>query len=534
MYKRLIASFSTLVLLLCILTARLALLSTADTLSQAATQQSTFTLDISSTRGRIYDFALRPLTGRNGAWRAAVLPCAQSSAVLLRAMPPEERPALLRQIETLMPFVCTVPTDALYARGIDVFWIPQRCTDVQTALHLIGGLDAATGHGASGLEKAYDQLLTSAGGTLRMRYSTDALRRPIPGESPEVLNSGYHTGAGLVLTLDRDIQELAERAAASIQKGAVVVMDPYTGNIKASVSRPTYNPNDMSTALNSSDSPFINRAFYAYPVGSTMKVLTACSALEQGVPPSRTFCCEGSVEVGNVIFRCHNLSGHNLLDMTGALAHSCNPYFITLALQIGGPTLLFKASQLGFGCAAELAPGMRTQPGTLPTPKELIAPAATANFGFGQGILTATPLQIASLVSAMANGGGAITPRLVEGTTTDGKTFASHTATYAAVPVFAPAAARMVRDMMISVVEQGSGTTATPRHGGAGGKTASAQTGRFVDGVEEVHAWFSGFYPAKNPQYTIVVLVEGGDSGSEAACPVFKAIADGLDALHLN
>ena len=81
---------------------------------------------------------------------------------------------------------------------------------------------------------------------------------------------------------------------------------------------------------------------------------------------------------------------------------------------------------------------------------------------------------------------------------------------------------------MIGVVEEGSGRSAKPERGGAGGKTASAQTGQFLDGEEIVHAWFAGFYPAEEPAYTIVVFVEGGDSGSETACPVFREIADGL------
>ena len=135
---------------------------------------------------------------------------------------------------------------------------------------------------------------------------------------------------------------------------------------------------------------------------------------------------------------------------------------------------------------------------------------------------------MANLVSAVANGGGAVEPRLVAGSTSDGEHIENQTAVYSAKRVFLPSAAQKVKEMMIAVVNEGSGKNAMPKHGGAGGKTASAQSGQFVDGKETVHAWFSGFYPAEKPRYTIVVLAEGGESGSDAACPVFAEIADGL------
>lgn len=213
--------------------------------------------------------------------------------------------------------------------------------------------------------------------------------------------------------------------------------------------------------------------------------------------------------------------------MRGALEHSCNPYFISLALELGGAPLLYKAQQLGFGTAFEAAPGFRSYSGTLPTARELLAPAATANFGFGQGALTATPVQIACLVSAIANGGGAVTPRLVAVPPWTAPRSPIRPPFTLPAPVFLPEAAEQIRRMMVSVVEEGSGKNAKPRRGGAGGKTASAQTGQYLDGEEVVHAWFAGFYPAEEPRYTIVVFCEGGDSGGDRACPVFKEIADG-------
>ncbi len=523
--------FCTTILCFSLLVTRLSELATQPTLLSAADQQSATVLLVAQTRGTIYDRSLRPLTGIETQQIAAVLPCNQAADALMRQTPSQDREALLQKLTGMKPFLWQVDTDAIYARGVEVFPVAKRYLDQQPAIHLIGQLDAATGQGASGLELAYDSLLTAAGGSLQMRYFIDALGRGIQTAPPERIDTGYQTGAGLVLTLDRELQQLAERAAVPLERGAVVVMDSQTGDLLAVASVPTFNPNDPAAAMGDPGLPFLNRAFCAYSVGSTFKMLVAATALEQGYSVERSFACTGAIEVLDQTFHCHNLAGHGTLDMKGALEHSCNPYFISLALELGGAPLLYKAQQLGFGTAFEAAPGFRSYSGTLPTARELLAPAATANFGFGQGVLTATPVQLACLVSSIANGGGAVTPRLVAGSTTNGLSITTPTASYSPRQVFLPEATEQVRQMMVSVVEEGSGKTARPEHGGAGGKTASAQTGQYQDDKEVVHAWFAGFYPAEEPRYTIVVFCEGGDSGSDRACPVFKEIADGIAAL---
>ena len=532
MMKRTLVAFGCMIFLFGMLVIRLSFLTSGTGLSKAAAQQSNYVLNVGTTRGIIYDCNMERLTNRDKKYLAAVMPCPQAADALMEATPVSGRAALLKRLEELTPFVCEVNREDIYAKGVEVFETHERYDDDQLAVHIVGQIDPATGQGGSGIEKALDEYLGATGGSLKVRYATDAANRALAGTAPEVVDTGYSSGAGVVLTLDAGIQAVAEEAAKSIERGAVVVMDAFTGDIKASVSRPAYNPNDMADALNDKNSPFINRPFYAYSVGSTFKLLVAATALEQGYPVNRKYDCQGLVEVGDQVFHCHNLNGHGVLDMTGALEKSCNPYFITLALQIGGPTLAYKAQELGFGRPAEFAPGYRTQSGNLPTYDELSSPAAVANLGVGQGQLLATPIQMATLISAIANGGNAVVPRLVEGYTDDGETISSHTPVYAQNAVFTRAASTTVRSLMVSVVEEGSGKKAKPETGGAGGKTASAQTGQYVDGAEVVHAWFAGFYPAENPLYTIVVLVEGGDSGSDTACPVFKQIADGIARLN--
>ena len=215
--------------------------------------------------------------------------------------------------------------------------------------------------------------------------------------------------------------------------------------------------------------------------------------------------------------------------MLHAMEKSCNPYFVSLIQLTGGESVAAKAAAIGFGSSLELADGIRASAGRLPTYEELSVPGQTANFGFGQGYLTATPLQIAQLMAAIANDGAAVTPKLIAGYTQDGQEISEHTPTYAPRQVIRESAALQVQQMMIGVVEEGSGTKARPRAWGAGGKTASAQTGTYDEAGEEiVQAWFAGFYPADEPQYAIAVLAEGMESGGDYAAPVFAEICDAI------
>ncbi|MBQ5322766.1 MAG: hypothetical protein J6J07_04935 [Oscillospiraceae bacterium] len=139
-----------------------------------------------------------------------------------------------------------------------------------------------------------------------------------------------------------------------------------------------------------------------------------------------------------------------------------------------------------------------------------------------------------SLVSAVANGGKAVTPKLVLGIFDKNGNFES-TPDYAENPVMSEKTANILRKMMINVVENGSGENAKPKNGGAGGKTASAQTGQFdSEGNEIIHAWFVGFYPAENPKFAVAVFAEGMDSGGDFAAPIFKKICDGINLLNYN
>jgi penicillin-binding protein 2 len=320
--------------------------------------------------------------------------------------------------------------------------------------------------------------------------------------------------------------------AQGCERGAAVVLDVHTGDVLGMASLPDFNPASIADFLEREDAPFINRAISGFSIGSAFKTLISAAALEAGYRTTHRYTCEGTVEVGGVRFRCNNNAIHGDIDMARALEVSCNTYFIELGWRLDERFMLTLMRNLGLGSAQTLAPNMETQSGNVPELPELRSPAAVANFSFGQGSLLSTPLQMACAMATIANGGKAVSPRLVVGSTPDGLVITNPTRVYASNQVLSQRTAQGVQQLMVDVIERGSGRPARPIRGGAGGKTSSAQTGRIIDGVEEVHAWFAGFYPAENPRYSIVVFVEGGVSGETVAAPIFKQIADGIGGLE--
>lgn len=526
---------------------RLAILSSGEELAAAGTAQGSKTLTVAANRGMIYDRNLEPLVNRETFYRAAVMPTQQAVQAITRMLP-DTSEAILELAKQRNPFTLDVPSPYIYAKGVSVFEVFSRYSDPPLAPHIVGYTDSAGSRGLSGIEKAYDAFLTRDDAVIKVSYQADVMGNPVQGTVPVTERSGYQVSEGVVLTLDARIQEICRKAALAqyppqedaklertpIAKGGVLVMEPNSGNILACVSFPEFSQNDVAASLEAEDSPFLNRCLCAYNAGSPFKLAVAAAALENGVSRYHTYTCKGYEDVGGQIFYCNNLSGHGEIDMKTAVAESCNTYFIHLMGIIGPDTVMQTARSMGFGSADLLAEGIIGAEGTLPELDELhLLPAEAANFAFGQGKLLATPLQLAQMISVIANGGNSVTPRLVEGyTDASGTAVTQHEPVYAANSVLLPRTAAYLREFMVEVVENGSGIYAQPEEGSAGGKTGSAQTGIYRDGEELVHAWFAGFYPDVSPKYVIVIFVEEGESGAHAAAPVFKEIVDHLAQLE--
>lgn len=498
-------------------------------LEQAAQSQSAYTLQITTTRGQIYDRNLQPLTDTEQRNYLAVLPTDDAVQACAEQITGTSRRLALDAAAQGTPFVLPLEDgQKVYAADVENFTVSSRLPhdpSEQLAVHLLGYLDGE-GNGVSGIEQAYNDRLAAAGEQVTVRCQVDALGRPMENGTMQVEGSSRPPQQGVILTLDKRMQQVVEQVGEQIDQGAIVVMDVHTGAITASASFPQYDPYHLEAALEDAGQPLINRALLPYCVGSSFKLSVAAAALEEGISPSFLVDCVGGTTVAERIFYCHNRAGHRETDLKRAIEQSCNPYFIKLGQETGAEQLLGMAKALGFGQETQLADGVIAQAGNLPTLGELSSPHELANFSFGQGKLTATPVQIAAMVSAVANGGMAVTPHLVMGTTEDGQTVQEKESP-APVRVFSQQTAAFLQKAMIGVVEEGSAPLAQPNQGGAGGKTASAQTGLYdEEGEEIVHAWFAGFFPAQNPQYAAVILIEGGEYGGQVASPLFAQLVD--------
>lgn len=512
---------------------RIYLLSMSSGLQQAAAEQSSYTLTVTTTRGRIYDRRMQPLTDTEQHDLIAVLPTAQAAQDCAKQIEGTARRAALDRIAQGTPFLLDITgkdgeREKVYSQDVENITtaarLPHDPTE-QRAVHLLGYRDSE-GKGLTGIERAFDSRLEKAGEPVRVRCQVDALGRALEQGRMQLEGNAHPPKDGVVLTLDSRMQQIVEQVGSQIDRGAVVVMEVDSGELIACASFPSYDPYRLESALKDERKPLINRALMPYCVGSSFKLAVAAAALEQRIPPSFSVNCVGGTTVAGRIFYCHNHAGHRQTNLRRAIEQSCNPYFIRLGQKAGAQALLGMAQALGFGQETVLAEGITARQGTLPSLEELSSPHELANFSFGQGKLTATPVQVAAMVSAVANGGLAVSPKLVLGSTTDGSTLEPQQQT-APVRVFSERTAQILREDMIGVVEQGSATMAKPQQGGAGGKTASAQTGILdEDGEEVVHAWFAGFFPAQQPRYAAVVLIEGGEYGGQVASPIFRQIVD--------
>ena len=501
---------------------RVALIMDAD-YSTAAAVNSARTVTVATSRGYIYDRNYVPLVNRVKQHQAAVLPCAQA----LEALGGNFDDTQVDILQDGKPYVVST-----FYRRPDTDTVKYFDTAIRygtSAAHIVGYTNAE-GSGVCGIEQSFDALLSDTSGTVEVSYTADAWGNALPTGSLTLREKNYDSKGGVRLTLDSYIQEVCEAAAEQFRltAGAIVVLKADTAEILASVSVPTFDPANPAASLQDETSPFLNRALTPYATGSIFKVVTAAAALEQGIDPNFSYTCTGSIDVGGTIFHCHKHDGHGTLDMTGALANSCNTYFIALAQEIGGKPILELSKQLGLGSSNALAASITDATGTLPDEKSLSNSGEIANFAFGQGTLSTTPLQMAAVYAAIANGGIYIRPYLLmEQLNNHGDAVAEYIPD-AGVRVMQTTTAETIGGMLQVTVTDGSGRNAQPSTTTAAGKTATAQSGIFSDGEEILRTWFCGYFPADNPEYVISVMKENGSSPTTDCAPIFKFIADSL------
>lgn len=531
MSKRIVAVFSIFCVLFCLLNIRIASLAGSQELKETADNQRSYTLTAGNSRGQIYDRKFMSLVNTETEEVYAVLPQPETTSKLLESVDNTERNVLLESLQQGRPFLTDLFTSALTVDGVTSIERAKRYSSGQLASHLIGYIDSG-GNGVTGIEKAYDDFLSEMGEEIKINYTLNGIGAALNTDGTKVQRTG-NADAGVVLTIDREIQAVCENIGAkSVDKGAIVVMDPSTGKLLACASFPAYDPNDIASSLNEENGPLLNRCFSAFPVGSTFKIVLAAAALEAGYSPSLSYNCTGRIDVKDRPFNCHLLSGHSVLDMQGAMVESCNTYFIDLGLQLGAENIVSTASNFSFGRQTELAKGVFTSAGNLPRVEELPNPADVANLSFGQGRLLATPVQICQMIASVANGGHTPVAQLVEGTTLDGKTLNETVETAAPIYAMSEGTAATLQSFLKACVDDKENMRAKPTRVSAAGKTGTAQTGSFDEnGVEILDTWFAGYFPAEQPKYAVAVLVEGGRTGNLSAGPVFAEIADTIAVL---
>ncbi|MDH7493571.1 MAG: penicillin-binding protein 2 [Candidatus Saccharicenans sp.] len=424
----------------------------------------------------------------------------------------------------------------------------------QTGAHLIGYLQevsvdelrtqpekrwrAGEMVGKAGLEKQYNDHLAGREG--KVQEMVDSLGRPWA----EISRTEPLPGRNLELTIDFDLQKKAEELLQG-REGAIVVLDPRSGDCLAWASSPSYDPNrfisrftsdEWLAIVNDPGKPLENRIIRGlYSPGSTFKIVMALAALKEGViTENSTFFCSGSIEIYNKEFACWFKPGHGLLNLPEAIKNSCNVYFYQLGRRLDIDTIAAYARMMGLGQKTEIdLPGEKE--GLVPSTdwkrkflRQTWFPGETISVAIGQGPLLVTPLQIAYLTSLVANRGKKIRPHLVK--SPDHQDGASR--------IYLPESIieKVVEGMWRSVNAQGTGQGAFQPGFDICGKTGSTQlisretAVKLVQrGVElkKTHSWFTGFAPRQNPEIVVTVLVEFGGMGGQTAAPlagqIFKA-----------
>lgn len=491
--KRVLALYGALLFCFAAVVCRLYWLCSDTAYGARAAAQSVVTLHLPARRGNFYDHRGQLLTGQTTRWMALCVPGEGSYARLFAYTDAAGQAALYQKRNAASPFLLEVDRD-VSALGVSCWPAARRSSAAPLAVQLLGYLDGE-GHGAAGLEAAFDDLLTGsgAGDTLLCTVNAQGKLRAEP-----VLTPADSGAVGVQLTLSREIQQTAEAVAnETMQSGCILVLDTANAKVRACVSRPGYDPENISASLNAPDSPLLERAFQCYAVGSVFKPVVAAAALEAG-ESGFVYTCPGWCAVDGRIFRCAGGIPHGEVDLAGALEKSCNGYFIRLGQALGADAVRAMAEKLGFG----------------------------------QGELLASPLQVAAMMNTIACGGICRTPLLLE-TTLDETTGAPLTALshVRSRRVLTKRTAAALQDLLAGVVAGGTGHEAALPGQTAAGKTGTAQTGQFSGGTELKNYWFAGFVPAEQPRYTIVVLQDTQAEPAFSSAAIFARVAAGLEIL---
>ena len=381
--------------------------------------------------------------------------------------------------------------------------------------------------GREGLEQTFNQMLTGKHGEYKLTFDKDGRKTSEKLITPPV--PGYN----VITTLDVRLQELAEKAlAAKAKRGALVIVDPNSGDILALASWPTYDPNLFIPTISAErfkrlqddpDIPLLPRAFRSsYPPGSTFKVAVGIAALESGaVQPNDEYECVPAIEIGNLTFHNWKKGDRGAMNFVQALTESCDTWFYQVGIKTGAEPIINWALNLGFGAKCGI-PLRGEVEGRVPNDQYMKATHGRkllngdiANLSIGQGDTLVTPLQMAQAMGIIANGGTFYQMRLVQQVQSiDNQIVSAYQVREKRRLNVSAETMDQLRTGLIDVVNGPGGTAHEAELGNVevAGKTGTAQWG--PKNKERTAAWFAGFVPADQPQYAFAALYEG-DVGSK-------------------
>jgi penicillin-binding protein 2 len=402
-------------------------------------------------------------------------------------------------------------------------------TEIERQTHRFATVRLGGLVGKDGLEREYDDTLRGSEG---VRFVEVSARGQMVREAEAAANLAPVPGTDLHTTIDLDLQKYISQIFPAGQRGAVIALNPNTGEVLALYSAPGFDPNAFVggvsapywRSLNENPAhPLLDRAIQArYPPGSAWKLAVAAMALKRGIVGPRSHMpipCRGGLQYGNRFFRCWNAHGHGDLTLTEAIAQSCDVYFYQLGIKLGVTSLLEDANEWGFrgrtgiDLPGEVASEFPTGPeyyDRLYGPRRWTS-AVALNLAIGQGENAQTLVQMVRLYQQLASDGRVRTPFVVKPAVTPG--------TNASLDLTADQLS-VLRRAMIAVVEQGTARGSRLANVTIAGKTATAQNPHGLD-----HGWFIGFAPADKPEIVVGAIIEFARHGTAVAPLVSRSIA---------
>src|SRR5258706_4034600 len=400
--------------------------------------------------------------------------------------------------------------------------------------------------GVSGVQKQYTTLLRAKNGSRR------AIVNSRGREVNRLDESQAEPGKQLKLTLDLDLQIAAEQAIEG-KNGAIVAMDPHTGEILAMVSRPTFDPNDFAVKIsrdewnkliNDPDKPLLNKAIQAQLApGSTFKIIMATAGWQEGIAQTLNVHCNGGATFYGRRFGCWVKTGHGAVDLPKAIYQSCDVFFYTLAEKLGIDRIAKYATAFGLGQKTgidlpnEVSGVMPSEEWKIRNFKQKWFAGETISVGIGQRALAVTPVGLMRAIGAISMDGRMVVPHVINPTNLPpGYVETTHYAEVKEIPID-PTGWNTITDAMGRVLlPEGTAPSAHVPGVDIAGKTGSAQIVSLATRAKHAknedfaqNGWFVGFTPRRNPDIIVCVLFEGGEHGrlgARLATQVIKAYVD--------